>query len=297
VIADSDQTPNNRDFILRYRLAGQQIGSGLLLYQGKDENFFLLTAQPPRAVAADEVPPREYLFVLDVSGSMNGFPLNTAKQLMRDLVKVIRPSDTFNVVVFASGSQTFARSSIPATTLNLENALDFIGPKTGAGGTELLAAIKRALAIPRQPGFSRTVVLITDGYIEAEKDVFDYVADHLDEANIFAFGIGTSVNRYLIEGVARAGQGEPFVVTGSDETSTGWPVVPVGCGVSSAWVLRSWDRFRIPRPFARVAVVYGDPITVPVQLDDAVTETWRARIEGALRDATEEARGVAREAS
>jgi Ca-activated chloride channel homolog len=220
VIADSDQTPNNRDFILQYRLAGQQIGSGLLLYQGKDENFFLLTAQPPRAVAADDVPPREYLFVLDVSGSMNGFPLNTAKQLMRDLVKVIRPSDTFNVVVFASGSQTFARSSIPATPLNLENALDFIGPKTGTGGTELLAAIKRALAIPHQPGFSRTVVLITDGYIEAEKDVFDYVADHLDETNVFAFGIGTSVNRYLIEGVARAGQGEPFVVTGS-ETAAG----------------------------------------------------------------------------
>lgn len=216
LIADSDQGPNNRDFILRYRLAGQQIGSGLLLYQGKDENFFLLTAQPPRAVAADDVPPREYVFVLDVSGSMNGFPLKTAKQLMRDLAKGLRPSDTFNVVVFAFGSQTFSPSSIPATTLNLENAMDFIGPKMGAGGTELLAAIKRALAIPHQPGFSRTVVLLTDGYIEAEKNVFEYVADHLDEANIFAFGIGTSVNRYLIEGVARAGQGEPFVVTGSD---------------------------------------------------------------------------------
>src|SRR4030095_14404858 len=121
--------------------------------------------------------------------------------IVRYLVKVIRSSDTFNIILVASGSQTFARSSIPATTLNLENALDFIGPKTGAGGTELLAAIKKALAIPRQPGFSRTVVLITDGYIEAEKDVFDYVTDHLDEANVFAFGIGTAVNRYLIEGV------------------------------------------------------------------------------------------------
>jgi Ca-activated chloride channel family protein len=191
-----------------------------LLYQGKDENFFLLTAQPPRAVAADDVPPREYLFVLDVSGSMNGFPLKHRQAADARSGEVIRPSDTFNVVVFASGSQTFARSSIPATPLNLENALDFIGPKTGTGGTELLAAIKRALAIPHQPGFSRTVVLITDGYIEAEKDVFDYVADHLDETNVFAFGIGTSVNRYLIEGVARAGQGEPFVVTGS-ETAAG----------------------------------------------------------------------------
>src|SRR4030095_1297785 len=60
VIADSDQTPNNRDFILRYRLAGQQIGSGLLLYQGKDENFFLLTAQPPRAVAGAHGAPPGY---------------------------------------------------------------------------------------------------------------------------------------------------------------------------------------------------------------------------------------------
>src|SRR5207249_4490531 len=169
VIADSEQASNNRDFILRYRLAGQQIGSGLLLYEGKDENFFLLSAQPPRAVAVNELPPREYVFVLDVSGSMNGFPLNTAKTLMRDLVKGLRPSDTFNIVVFASGSQTLSRSSIPATTLNLENALDFVGPKTGAGGTELLAAIKKALAIPPQPGFARTVVLLTDGYIEAER--------------------------------------------------------------------------------------------------------------------------------
>lgn len=216
-IADSEQPPNNRDFILRYRLAGRQIASGLLLYQGEDENFFLLMAQPPQVVAANEIPAREYIFVLDVSGSMNGFPLDTAKTLMRDLVKVLRPTDTFNIVVFASGSQTLARASIPATVLNVENALDFIGPKTGSGGTELLAAVKRALAIPRQPGASRTIVLLTDGYIEAEKSVFDYVRDHLDETNVFAFGIGSSVNRYLIEGVAHAGQGEPFVVTGPND--------------------------------------------------------------------------------
>jgi len=266
-IDGSDQAPNNRDFILRYRLAGQRIGSGLLLYQGQDENFFLLTAQPPRTVAADEVPPREYVFVLDVSGSMNGFPLNTAKRLMRDLVKALRPSDTFNVVVFASGSQTFARSSIPATTINLENALDFIGPKTGAGGTELLAAVRRALAIPRQPGFSRTVVLLTDGYIEAEKDVFDYVADHLDEANVFAFGIGSSVNRYLIEGVARAGQGQPFVVAGSDAAADAavtfrrYIESPVMTGIDLAFA--GFDAYdvepkKIPDLFAnRPIVVFG----------------------------------------
>ena len=191
----------------------QEIASGLLLYQGRDENFFLLMAEPPQVVQPDEVPSREYIFVLDVSGSMNGFPLDTAKKLMGDLANVLRPSDTFNIVVFADGSDTFSPASVPATRPNLTRALQFIGRKNGGGGTRLLAALERAVAIPRQPGVSRSIVLVTDGYIEAESDVFDYVRAQLDDVNFFAFGIGSSVNRFLIEGVARAGLGEPFIVT------------------------------------------------------------------------------------
>jgi len=221
-LGDSDAAPNDRDFILRYRLDGDEIATGLLLYRGpggSDENFFLLTAQPPKEARPDEAPPREYIFVLDVSGSMNGFPLNTAKKLMRDLVTTLHPGDTFNIVVFASGTELFSPASLPATPANFERAMRFIGPKQGGGGTELLGAIKLALAHPRQPSTARTVVLVTDGYIEAEKDVFDWIRGHLDETNVFAFGIGSAVNRHLIEGVARAGQGEPFVVTGSDDAA------------------------------------------------------------------------------
>ena len=212
-LADSERLSGNRDFILRYRLAGEEIASGLLLYQGRDENFFLLMAEPPQVVEPDEVPPREYIFVVDVSGSMNGFPLDTAKKLMGDLANVLRPSDTFNIVVFADGSETFSPVSVPATRPNLTRALQFIGQKNGGGGTRLLAALERAVALPRQREASRSIVLVTDGYIEAEADVFDYVRDQLDDANFFAFGIGSSVNRFLIEGVARAGLGEPFIVT------------------------------------------------------------------------------------
>jgi Ca-activated chloride channel family protein len=212
-LADSERLSGNRDFILRYRLAGRKISSGLLLYEGGDENFFLLMAEPPQAVATDDVPAREYIFVVDVSGSMNGFPLDTGKKLMGDLVNVLRPSDTFNLVLFADGSETFSPASVPATRPNLTRALQFIGRKDGGGGTRLLAALERAVAIPRLPAVSRSIVLLTDGYIEAEMDVFDYVRNQLDDANFFAFGIGSSVNRYLIEGVAHAGLGEPFIVT------------------------------------------------------------------------------------
>jgi Ca-activated chloride channel homolog len=216
-VADSEVFSANRDFILRYRLAGQKIGSGVLLFQGTDENFFLLMAEPPQAIAADEMPPREYIFVVDVSGSMNGFPLDTSKKLMGDLVNVLRPTDTFNIVVFADGSEAFSPVSLPATRPNLTRALQFVGRKDGGGGTRLRAALESAVAIPRQPTVSRSIVLLTDGYIEAERDVFEYVRSRLHEANFFAFGIGSAVNRYLIEGVAQAGLGEPFIVTDASE--------------------------------------------------------------------------------
>jgi Ca-activated chloride channel homolog len=218
-LAESERFSGNRDFILRYRLAGREITSGLLLYEARDENFFLLVAEPPQIVQPDQIPAREYIFVLDVSGSMSGFPLDTAKTLMGDLVSALRPSDMINLVVFASGFDTFSSLSVPATQANLSRLVRFIGQQHGGGGTQLLEGLRGALTIPRQPYVSRSVVLVTDGYIDAESDVFDYIRDQRNDVNFFAFGIGTSVNRHLIEGVARAGLGEPFVVTQAEEAT------------------------------------------------------------------------------
>src|SRR5262245_10002454 len=210
----------NRDFVLRYRLAGDELQAGLLLYEGPGENFFLMMVQPPRRVVIDQVPPREYVFVLDVSGSMHGFPLETAKRLLRDLVGGLRPSDSFNVLTFSGASELWSPFSRPANPANVEAAIRFLDDVRAGGGTELLAAVTRAMELPREgPRGSRSLVLVTDGYIAAEREVFDYVRGHLDQANVFVFGIGSGVNRFLVEGVARAGKGEPFVVTGPGEAS------------------------------------------------------------------------------
>jgi Ca-activated chloride channel homolog len=214
---DADAFQGNRDFVLRYRLAGNQIASGLLLYQGVDENFFLYMAQPPQRVAMEDIPAREYIFVVDVSGSMDGFPLNTSKKLLRDLIGQLRSTDKFNVVLFAGDSTTLSPTSLPATQQNIASAIRLIEEQRGSGGTELLAAIKQGMGIPRDAGVSRSIVLITDGYISGEEGVFDYIRDNLDQCNVFSFGIGSSVNRYLIEGVAKAGMGEPFIVTQESE--------------------------------------------------------------------------------
>ncbi|HSE23520.1 MAG TPA: VIT domain-containing protein [Pyrinomonadaceae bacterium] len=214
---DSKPFEGNRDFVLRYRLAGDQIASGLLLFQGSDENYFLYMAQPPNRVATEAIPPREYIFVVDVSGSMEGFPLETSKRLLKELIGNLRPTDLFNVVLFAGDSTVLAPASLQANQENITSAIKLLSEQRGSGGTELLPAIRQAMSLPRDENISRSIVLVTDGYVSGEQGVFDHIRANLNKCNIFAFGIGTSVNRYLIEGVAKAGMGEPFIVTEETE--------------------------------------------------------------------------------
>ncbi len=213
----SEKEGGNRDYILRYRLDGDRIESGLLLYEGDKENFFLLTTEPPRKVKKTDVLSREYIFIVDVSGSMWGYPLDISKKLVKDLLAGLRPSDLFNVILFSGGSSVMAEQSVPATAENIRKAAALIDGRQGGGGTELLPALKQALGFKKQDGYSRSIVIATDGYVDVEEEVFDLIRNNLGSANIFAFGIGTSVNRYLIEGVARVGMGEPFIVTRPEE--------------------------------------------------------------------------------
>ena len=204
---------NDRDFILHYRLAGDRIETGLMLFRGETENFFLAMVEPPKAVPVRQINPRDYIFVVDISGSMHGYPLETSKLLLANLISGLRPSDTFNVMLFSGSNRMLSPTSVPATRANIERALQTIREMGGSGSTEIVPALKRIAALRKNPDVSRSVIVVTDGYVSVEAEVFQLVRQHLNQQNVFAFGIGTSVNRHLIEGIARAGQGEAFVVT------------------------------------------------------------------------------------
>ena len=213
----SENQGGNRDFVLKYRLAGDKIQTGLLLFEGENEKFFLLMMQPPQKVMKSQIPPREYIFIVDVSGSMHGFPLDISKKLLKDLISDLRPTDRFNVLLFAGGSQLMAEQSLPATSQNITRAIKTIEQQRGGGGTQLLPALQKALSLSKTEGFSRSIVIATDGFVSVEAKVFDLMRKNLGDANMFAFGIGSSVNRHLIEGMARIGMGEPFVITKPDQ--------------------------------------------------------------------------------
>ncbi|MFB0505303.1 MAG: VIT domain-containing protein [Thermodesulfobacteriota bacterium] len=216
-LSPEEEGGGNRDFILRYTLGGETIQSGLLLYPGEEEKFFLLMVQPPKKVTMDAVPPREYLFIVDVSGSMHGFPLAVSKALIKGIIGDLRGTDYFNILFFAGGSNVLSSHPLPASEENKGKALVMLEEQRGGGGTRILPALKRALSLEKKEGLSRIVVIATDGYVAVEKEVFDLMRENLNKANFFPFGIGKGVNRYLIEGMARAGRGEPFVASNQEE--------------------------------------------------------------------------------
>jgi Ca-activated chloride channel homolog len=214
-LANEGAPANNRDFILEYRLAGATTTGGLTLYPGRggEDNYFLALIEPPQAIATAQINPREYVFVVDISGSMHGFPLDTAKALLRHLIGGLRASDSFNVLLFSGSNRMLSDTPVPATRANVERAIATIDNLRAGGSTEIVPALERIAALPKNAEVARTVIVVTDGYVTVEDRVFQLVRKNLGNSNVFAFGIGSSVNRHLIEGIARAGQGEPFVVT------------------------------------------------------------------------------------
>ncbi len=217
VLILNDEYGGNRDFICRYKLAGDTIESGVILYEDpQGEKYFLAMMEPPVREVSSETPKREYVFIVDVSGSMHGFPLNISKKIMKEVLENLSEKDLFNIVFFAGGSNVYSPQSIPATKENIIQAINYMDSHTGGGGTELLEALKSAMNLNSKEDYSRSFVILTDGYVTVEKETFDYISTNQGEANFFSFGVGTSVNRYIIEGMARVGYGESFVAENKD---------------------------------------------------------------------------------
>lgn len=210
----------DRDFMIRYQLSGPRILSGLLSHKGSEENTFLIQLEPPREIKPQDIPERDFIFVIDVSGSMKGFPLNLAKDLFRELAEELRPEDRFNMLLFAGANKVLSGKSLQATDANVDRAINFLNSSDGTGGTRLLNALEEALELPHDHDHSRSLILISDGYIEAETEVFDLIKNKARGTNIFPLGVGSSVNRHLLEGLSHFTGRDHFIVTHSSESDT-----------------------------------------------------------------------------
>ena len=208
----------NKDFILRYDVAGKKIADALLTHSSDKGGFFTLILQPPERVTAEDVTPKELVFVLDTSGSMSGFPIEKAKETMKLALDNLYPYDTFNLITFSGDEHILFPEPVPATKENLAKAQAFLESRTGGGGTEMMKAIKASMDPSDAQNHVRIVCFMTDGYVGNDMEIIGEVQKH-PNARVFAFGIGSSVNRFLLDGMAKYGRGEVEYVALNDDGS------------------------------------------------------------------------------
>ncbi|MCP5116140.1 MAG: VWA domain-containing protein, partial [bacterium] len=135
----------NKDFILNYNVAGGEVQDALLMHRADRGGFFTMILQPPERVTQEDVTPKELVFVLDVSGSMSGFPIEKAKEVIHLALEGLYPRDTFNLITFAGSTQVLFPAPVPGNTENIRKAQQFLATRQGGGGTEMMKAIRTAL--------------------------------------------------------------------------------------------------------------------------------------------------------
>ncbi len=199
----------NRDFILKFRVAGDTIKSNLLTYVDPDtqQGYFTLMLYPPAGTEALPRRPMEMVFVLDCSGSMNGRPLEQAKAAVATALRHLQEGDTFQIIRFSDNASQFGAAPVPATAENLQRARYYLDTLDGSGGTQMIEGVKAALDFPHDPARLRFVSFLTDGYIGNEVDIIAAVHQRIGSSRIFSFGVGSAVNRYLLERMAKEGRG------------------------------------------------------------------------------------------
>lgn len=201
-----DRIPN-KDFVLRYRVAGDRLKSNLLTHRDERGGFFTLMVYPPAELKQLRQYPLELVFVLDCSGSMNGEPIAQAKAAIRRALHQMRPEDSFQLIRFSNDSSQLGKRPLSATPANVARGRAYLESLNGEGGTMMIEGIKTALDFPQDPGRLRFVVFLTDGYVGNELEIFSEVHRRLGDARIFSFGVGSSPNGYLLDGLARLGKG------------------------------------------------------------------------------------------
>lgn len=197
----------NRDFVLRYRVAGERIKSALLTQHAEDGGYFTLMLYPPESLNKLERAPVELIFVLDSSGSMNGRPIEQARTAIERGLGRLRPDDTFQLINFSSTASQLGRAPLAATPDNIRKGLRYLSKIDGEGGTMMIEGIRAALNFPHDPRRLRFVCFLTDGFIGNESDILAEVQRRIGDSRIFSFGVGSSPNRFLMDRMAKLGRG------------------------------------------------------------------------------------------
>ncbi|MEG4208751.1 VIT domain-containing protein [Microcoleus sp. S13_B4] len=218
-LANLDTIPN-KDLILHYRVAGENTRATILTQSDKRGGHFATYLIPALNYKTNEIVPKDVVFLMDTSGSQQGEPLAKSKELMRRFIQGMNSNDTFTIIDFANTATALSTTPLANTPENRQKAINYIEKLQANGGSELLNGIQTVMNFPgAATGRLRSIVLITDGYIGNENEVLALVQQSLKPGNrLYSFGVGSSVNRFLLNRLAEVGRGTSQVIR-QDERS------------------------------------------------------------------------------
>jgi Ca-activated chloride channel family protein len=199
----------NKDFILQVEQpTSLHPQTALFLSPGNDtgETQFLLATYPP-TVQPNERGPVEMQYVIDVSGSMQGTSIEQARSALLQALDRLRPIDRFGILVFNHSYREFAPVTLQATSENLAAARDYVRNLQAGGGTEMLPALMHVMTKPQTPGTARHIILMTDGDLGNEDQIFSALRANLNGARLYTIAIGSAPNLYLAGKMAQFGNG------------------------------------------------------------------------------------------
>jgi Ca-activated chloride channel family protein len=206
-LAADDSIPN-KDFVLRYKLAGATAKSALFTSHDKHgDGYFTLLIMPPASLFDLPRQPLEMVFTLDVSGSMAGRPIEQSKAAVRYALAHMDQRDTFQVIRFGDRAEKLFDKPVEVTPSNVRHAIARINGMSAGGGTYLVDGLRASLDFPHDENRLRFVSFLTDGFIGNEAEALREIHNLLGPARIFSFGVGSSTNRYLMEHMAKLGRG------------------------------------------------------------------------------------------
>lgn len=202
------QTIPNKDFVLEYSVAQDEVKSGFLVHKDGNTGYLALMLIPPKKVKPEQIAPKEMIFVIDRSGSQSGQPIGKAKETMNYILKNMNPNDTFNVIDFSNQVHVMFETPQKNTPEIMEKAKAYIATLEGNGGTWMAPAVEAACSTPADANRLRIVTFMTDGYVGNDFVIIDMVKKLRGNSRWFPFGTGNSVNRFLLDNMARLGGGE-----------------------------------------------------------------------------------------
>jgi Ca-activated chloride channel family protein len=200
----------DKDFQLYFSSGGKDVGLTALLHrpETRSDGHFLLLISPRAELSTAKPLPRDMVFVLDTSGSMQGKRILQAKAALKFCLNNLGPQDRFGLIHFATTVDRHTPGLVKAGAAQIRRAQQWVDGLEAVGSTDINSALTAALEMrPSDSGRTFTIVFFTDGQptvgeINPDRILENVAARNTANTRIFTFGVGDDVNAVLLDRLA-----------------------------------------------------------------------------------------------